>query len=676
MVNKRSILMMIVAVAVVIVVIAAILAVGLSGSGSKTTTINKGTAPPEVVTYAADWPMANKDYNNSRTSTTSLINSNNVKDLGVEWSFPITGIGSYGGAASTPLILGNQVIFQDLRGDVTVLNLQNGNVIWATNFDNPGIEGPNGPAVGYGKVFVAPDKYNVTALNLTTGSSIWTTRLSYVATTGIDIQMTVYDNLVFVSTVPGTGDVFYAPGGIGVIFALDQASGKIMWNFTTVKDGYLWGHPEVNSGGGSWYPPAIDTNTGYMYWGVTNPAPFAGAAGWPSGSSFDTALYSDSLVSIDHNNGALKWYSQALGHDIWDHDLQVSPILTSANISGVQQDIVLAAGKMGNVYAFNRDTGAMLWKTPVGEHMNDYLDPISAPTTVMPGVLGGVETPMAYSNGMIFVPVIDMSTQYIPTGLNASSIDFNKGKGELVALDVKYGHIVWTQKFDSLNVGAATVVNDIVFTATYDGMIYGFNVNTGEKMFEYLAPAGINSWPAVSGDTIVWPCGVGGTPSLVAIKLGAIPQGPQIKITAPQSGATVSGPNVMVDASVINFNLVEPTGQANAAGTGHIVYYLDATPPTTPGQPATTLLGTYNATASPMYVWDNVSTGQHNISVQLVNNDNTPLSPAVFKTISVTVSPPVPTTNVFLQAQNIAFNVSTITVPAGSRDKCPFHQLG
>jgi hypothetical protein len=42
-------------------------------------------------------------------------------------------------------------------------------------------------------------------------------RLSEIRTTWIDIQPTIYDGLVYVSTVPGTGDVFYAPGGIGVI---------------------------------------------------------------------------------------------------------------------------------------------------------------------------------------------------------------------------------------------------------------------------------------------------------------------------------------------------------------------------------------------------------------------------------------------------------------------------
>ena len=47
-----------------------------------------------------------------------------------------------------------------------------------------------------------------------------------------------------------------------------------MWSFDTVGSKDLWGDPSVNSGGGAWYPPAIDPKTKLMYWGIGNPAPF------------------------------------------------------------------------------------------------------------------------------------------------------------------------------------------------------------------------------------------------------------------------------------------------------------------------------------------------------------------------------------------------------------------
>jgi outer membrane protein assembly factor BamB len=478
---------------------------------------SEGQVPPDVAQYQGDWPMANKNYENTRATTDSTINAGNVASLSVSWSYPIRGIGPFGGAASTPLIVGNKVVFQDLEANVVVLNRQTGAVLWTKWYNNTAIEGPDGPAVGYGNVYVAKDLYNVSAVNLSTGAEVWSTRISYVKTTGIDIQPIVYDGMVFASTVPGTGDIFYAPGGIGVIYALNTQTGVILWNFSTVDSPNLWGHPEVNSGGGCWYPPAIDKATNTIFWGIANPAPFAGAPNWPSGTSYaGPALFTDCMMALDYRTGKMKWYTQAIAHDIFDHDFQISPILTTANVSGIQQNIVIGAGKLGNVIAFNRDTGAILWDLTVGRHENDTLDNLTGETLVYPGVLGGVETCMAYANGIVYVPVVDLSTKYTPTGLNFSSINFANGKGELVAIDVNLGKILWYKTFDSLNVGAATVVNNVVFTATFNGMIYAFQAKTGAQLFSYQAPAGINSWPAIAGNTIVWPAGVGGTPSLIA----------------------------------------------------------------------------------------------------------------------------------------------------------------
>jgi predicted lipoprotein with Yx(FWY)xxD motif/outer membrane protein assembly factor BamB len=476
--------------------------------------------PPEVAQYAKDWPLPNRDYSNTRATTDSSINSGNVGKLKTAWSFIIPGVGAYGGAASTPLILGDTVYFQDLKANVFAIDLGSGNVKWSKMYNISAVVGPNGPAVGDGKVFVAKDLYHMAALDMKTGSELWSTRVSYVNTTGIDIQPTVYDGMVYTSTVPGTADLFYAPGGVGFIYALDQATGVVKWNFSTVTSG-MWGHPEVNSGGGSWYTPSIDTKTGTIYWGIGNPAPFPGTKDWPSGSSRPGPnLYTDSIVALDHRAGFLKWFTQVNPHDLFDFDFQISPILARANVSGRMRDTVIGAGKMGRVYGFDRNTGEILWVAVVGEHnLNDQLDVLPAgSTTVAPAILGGVETPMAYSDGVVYVPVIDMSLVWTPTSVDYSTLNFSKGKGELVAVDASTGKIRWYKKFDSINVGAATVVNDLVFTGTYDGTIYAFKKDTGEQVFSYKAPAGINGWPAVAGDTIVWPTGVGGTPSVIALR--------------------------------------------------------------------------------------------------------------------------------------------------------------
>jgi alcohol dehydrogenase (cytochrome c) len=61
-----------------------------------------------------------------------------------------------------------------------------------------------------------------------------------------------------------------------------------------------------------------------------------------------------------------------------------------------------------------------------------------------------------------------------------------------------------------MDLGAATVANDVVFTSTYDGTIYGFDTQTGATLWTTKAPAGINSFPAIDGDTLLVGAGTSG----------------------------------------------------------------------------------------------------------------------------------------------------------------------
>jgi outer membrane protein assembly factor BamB len=63
--------------------------------------------------------------------------------------------------------------------------------------------------------------------------------------------------------------------------------------------------------------------------------------------------------------------------------------------------------------------------------------------------------------------------------------------------------------------------HDLVFTAMFDGMIYALSREDGSIVWSYQAPGGVNAWPAVAEDTIIWPIGVGREPVVLALRLGA-----------------------------------------------------------------------------------------------------------------------------------------------------------
>ncbi len=112
--------------------------------------------------------------------------------------------------------------------------------------------------------------------------------------------------------------------------------------------------------------------------------------------------------------------------------------------------------------------------------------------------------------------------------------------------------------------------------------------------------------------------------------------------------------------------MVDKLSQASAAGEGHIHYYMDVDPPTTPGQPAVTTEDTYAATADIYHTWADVSPGLHTFGVQLVNNDHTPLNDPVAAEVTVTLSGDLgQSTTRYLSAERVSYDTGTITVSAG-----------
>jgi len=169
----------------------------------------------------------------------------------------------------------------------------------------------------------------------------------------------------------------------------------------------------------------------------------------------------------------------------------------------------------------------------------------------------------------------------------------------------------------------------------------------------------------------------GGDQTPVPTMAGGETNETNVTITSPEVNASIPAGNVTVSVNVTNFTLVEPTGQPNVPGEGHLHYYLDAPIPTNASEPAIPPTGGYVISTKLTHTWENVTAGEHNFSVQLVNNDHTPLIPLVFATVNVTVDGNATenATTVNITAQDIAFDTETITVPAGANVTMVFNNM-
>jgi outer membrane protein assembly factor BamB len=461
-----------------------------------------GQPPPEWTANAGSWPAHNHDLLNTRATTASPINSQTVHNLKVKWRFTFKGAGAFGDFASTPIVVNGIVYLQDLNSNVYALDRSSGKLIWEHAFNKPSV-GPNGVAFGYGRIYGATAT-NAFALDPVSGRQIWSHKLVRNGNEGIDMTPQLFDNTLLVSTVPGNAANFYAGNGDGIVWALDPATGTKKWTFNTISDGAkLFGNPKVNSGGGLWYPPAVDSQ-GHVFLSVANPAPLYGTRKFPAGSSRPGPnLYTDSLVALDGQTGKLLWFRQAVAHDVRDYDLMIPAIVTTIPIDGVQTEVVAVAGKMGKAFAYRADNGTRLWTLSVGKHQHDTGPLPSKPINIFPGEFGGVETPMALADNRLFVPWLNFPTRASRFGQAGAGLNFKSGTGGITAVDVATGKVLWQHTLPSENFGGATVANDVVFTSDYAGTIFAYDTQTGETLWTANAPAGINSFPAIDGDTLL-----------------------------------------------------------------------------------------------------------------------------------------------------------------------------
>jgi alcohol dehydrogenase (cytochrome c) len=467
-------------------VLAVALLAGCGGSSAGNGSTAHSASGPE-------WSAPNADRANTRRLD-GAIDAANVAKLRVAWTVPLRA--SY---AATPVVVDGVAYTADLMSNVYAIDLASGRLKWRHDYEQNDT-GPNGVNVADGRVFgVTPEE--AFALDAESGRELWRTTL--VRGSGELIVMTpgYHDGVVYVSTNGVEG------GDIGTLWALDEKTGKRLWSWEqSPRD--LWGNPAVNGSGGMWHPPAFDDEGG-MYVTVVDPSPWPGTEEQPWGRSRPGPnKWSNAIVKLDERTGRFIWGTQALVHDFYDWDLQAPVILATAR----GRHLALTGGKMGFVYAFDADTGKLVWKRAVGIHnghdddslraMHGDYSNIGYGKRMYPGDQGGVETQMASDGRTLYVPVNNLYAIYRSQTLPETQ-DLRKGTGELVAIDIATGRVRWDRKLPHSVYGGASITNDLVFTTTYDGTAWAFERATGKPVWRAPLPAGSIAPVSITGDTVL-----------------------------------------------------------------------------------------------------------------------------------------------------------------------------
>lgn len=146
----------------------------------------------------------------------------------------------------------------------------------------------------------------------------------------------------------------------GHIRAYDVHTGKLRWRFHTIpqpgEEGFeTWDDPEAHKyigGANVWGGFSMDAERGIVF------AP-TGSANYDfyGGKRLGDNLYSSSLVALDAATGKRIWHFQTVHHDVWDRDVPAAPSLVTVTKDGKKIEAVALVSKTGFIYLLERETG-------------------------------------------------------------------------------------------------------------------------------------------------------------------------------------------------------------------------------------------------------------------------------------------------------------------------------
>jgi len=334
--------------------------------------------------HRTGWTMYKADEASSSYAALDQINSSNVSQLQIAWTFnpnDVVGKGRMGGSQCNPIVVDDIMYVASSQRTIFALDAATGEKIWSFDPYNGKRGGGSFRGVTYWEdggdrriLFTASDR--LYALNAENGLPA----AGFGDSGSVSMNPGLRDDPALLSIKPTSPGIIYEDLIImgnevselygaqpGYIRAYNVRNGKLQWTFHTIplpgEFGYDTWPPEAYryaGGANSWGGMSIDKKRGMVFLSTGSPSyDFYGA------DRKGINLFGNCVIALDAATGKRVWHYQTVHHDLWDYDLPAPPNLVTIKRDGKIIDAVAQTSKIGFLYVLDRETGEPLF--PVEE---------------------------------------------------------------------------------------------------------------------------------------------------------------------------------------------------------------------------------------------------------------------------------------------------------------------
>ena len=441
---------------------------------------------------ATNWLTYNKGYKGFRFSNLDQINVNNAPQLRAVCVMQLGEVGTF---QTGPVIYDGTMYVTTSHG-VYALDAASCERRWEYHYSPwaPEVQVNNkGVAIAEGRVIRGTTDGSLLALDAATGKVLWLRKIMDVTKGEFAVAAPLIRyGIVYIGKAG-------ADWGIqGEMMAFRAADGTKVWGTLLLPrkgdPAYAtWKNPaSIATGGGStWSSFSLDTEAKLLLVPVGNAAPDYNADPRPGEN-----LYTNSLVALDSETGAIKWWHQLRGAN--DKDLDTTVVAAFDTPGGLH--LAAAAGKDGVLHVVDRTNGALRFKVPVTNQKNLDEPLTAAGVAYCPG--GAI-----LNNGPAYSPATNLvyinSQDWCNVGFKRpakyiAGIQYDGGTGRRDPLDESFG---WTTAIDATSgdikwryrspqgipmLGAVTpTAGNVVFTGDTAGYFLVFNATSGDVLYRF-----------------------------------------------------------------------------------------------------------------------------------------------------------------------------------------------